>query len=81
MKLFRKKNQNNKDNIFDKSVLIRYLNARSMDDQTIAKESAEKYNIDYENLPILEEKCAKAIHKEIDNFRCFQIRQEIKNII
>ena len=81
MKSFKKNKHSKQEKILNKIAWQRYLNARSMQDQTLAKQIAEEYGIDYDCFPILEKDTFDKIHLEIENAKRYQREKEIKEVV
>lgn len=81
MNFFKKKNQNKQRKVLNKIVWERYLNARSMKDQTLAKQISEEYGIDYEYSPILDDDTFNKIYEEIERVRYYERQKEMKNAV
>lgn len=63
-----------------KTVYDMYLNARDLEDQTLAKEIAEKYGIDYD-MPVITPKMLRKMSEELTNLENIRREQEAKRLI
>lgn len=77
----RKRIKANKRKVLNEIVWERYLNARSMKDQTLAKQIAEEYGIDYDCFPILDGNTVNKIHEEIERVRYYERQEETRKAV
>lgn len=81
MNFFKKKNQSKQGKVLNEIAWKRYLNARSMKDQSLAKQIAEEYGIDYDCFPILDDDTFNKIYEEIERARYYEKQKEMKNAV
>ena len=63
-----------------RAIYYMYLDARDLEDQTRAKEIAEKYGIDYD-MPVITPKMLRKMSEELTNLENIRREQETKRLI